>query len=76
MAEFTSLEQAEAGGGGMEPVRNPEVTLPDLITVLLDKGGIPQSGSDHLGFRYSPDWCEPPRHPGRHGDHAGIRDDA
>ena len=22
----------------MEPTRNPDVTLPDLITVLLDKG--------------------------------------
>ncbi|WP_022871173.1 gas vesicle protein [Yaniella halotolerans] len=35
---MTELSGALTSSGPMEPTRNPEVTLPDLITVLLDKG--------------------------------------
>lgn len=35
---MTELSDAVSSSDPMEPTRNPEVTLPDLITVLLDKG--------------------------------------
>lgn len=35
---MTELSGAVSSSEPMEPTRNPEVTLPDLITVLLDKG--------------------------------------
>lgn len=38
MSDVVTSQASASSSEPMEPTRNPEVTLPDLITVLLDKG--------------------------------------